>query len=400
MNRRKASPVKHPQIAASAAILAFACAVCFSAQPGDAKVGEEGIMPDRTNKATRLQLDLVKTEPVPVIGVDHPDAKDIPAGFEAGTTVKVTIDGKSAYHMVSTTMETFGATRWADMRAEHWVSEDGSTWRRHKVLFRPGKNPETGMWELTGSPFFFFDPTADRWFVYFNFMAYDSRRAWDTPTLLRRAGAKTKGVAGINGEFEYPGEIVAPSGIAHPTDAAASSISPPFKAADGKWYAFLGGGPKPFNAESGQWWVLIVKAKGPEGPFTYMPEHATERFMEPTGFVENPLITRIKGPVTGKEYWTIIFDFLQPEVTTGQNSQLGFSCSEDGLTWPVRNAQLIDMDKGLPAGTNAWWRCIRVPHQLADEGNGLYTCFFSAYDKTGEFQSIGKATFRVKEIVE
>jgi hypothetical protein len=30
----------------------------------------------------------------------------------------------------------------------------------------------------------------------------------------------------------------------------------------------------------------------------------------------------------------------------------------------------------------------------------LYTCFFSAYDKTGEFQSIGKATFRVKEIVE
>jgi hypothetical protein len=30
-------------------------------------------------------------------------------------------------------------------------------------------------------------------------------------------------------------------------------------------------------------------------------------------------------------------------------------------------------------------------------GNGLYTCFFSAYDITGEFESIGKATFRVKE---
>ena len=58
------------------------------------------------------------------------------------------------------------------------------------------------------------------------------------------------------------------------------------------------------------------------------------------------------------------------------------------------------MEKGLPAETAPWWRCIRVPHQLADEGNGLYSCFFSAYDKQGQFQSIGKATFRVKEIVE
>jgi len=30
----------------------------------------------------------------------------------------------------------------------------------------------------------------------------------------------------------------------------------------------------------------------------------------------------------------------------------------------------------------------------------LYTCFFSAYDKQGEFESIGKATFKIKEIIE
>ena len=352
-----------------------------------------------TNKTTRLQLELVKTEPAPVIGVNHPDAKDIPAGFEAGTTVKVTIDGKSAYHLISTTMETT-EMRWANMRTEHWISEDGNTWKRHKIIFRPGTNPETGLWELTAGPYIFFDEKAARWFIYFDFLAFDRRRPWDTPVALHRAGAKTKGLAGINGEFDYPGTVVAPSGIAHPTDAAVSSISPPFKAADGNWYAFIGGGMKPFNATSGKWWVLIVKAKGPEGPFIFMPEHAPEPFMEPTGFVENPFITKIKGPVTGKEYWTIIFDFLKPEVMTGKSSQIGFSCSEDGLTWPVGNAQIIDLDKGLPAGTNPWWRCSRVPHQLIDEGNGLYTCFFSAYDKTGHFQSIGKATLRVKEIVE
>jgi len=389
---------------AQAMMVAFtfvvASLVAAAGQPADSKPGKADNPPATTNKAARLCLELVKTEAVPVIGVNHPDAKDIPAGFEAGTTVKVMIKGKTAYHMVSTTMETFGPTRWTYMRAEHWISNDGTNWSRHKILFRPGRNPETGMWELTGSPFFFFDEKADRWFVYFNFMAYDRIRPWNTPTLLRRAGAKTRGLAGINGDFEYPGEIVAPSGIAHPTDAAASSISPPFQAADGKWYAFLGGGPKPFNAKSGKWWVLIVKAKGPEGPFIYLPEHAPETFMEPAGFVENPLMTKIKGPVTGKEYWTIIFDFLQPEVTTKQNSQIGFSCSDDGLKWPTGNAQLIDLEKGLPAGSNAWWRCIRVPHQLADEGNGLYTCFFSAYDNQGEFESIGKATFRVKEVVE
>ena len=138
------------------------------------------IQPATASEATRLQLELVKTEPVPVIGVNHPDARDIPAGFEAGTTVKVTIDGKSAYHMVTSTMETFGATRWADMRTEHWISEDGNNWRRHKILFRPGKNPETGMWELTGSPFFFFDEKEDRWFVYFNCMAHDKQGEFES----------------------------------------------------------------------------------------------------------------------------------------------------------------------------------------------------------------------------
>ena len=349
--------------------------------------------------SSRLYLELVKTESLPVIGVNHPDTWDIRGGFEAGTTVKLTIDGKTAYHMVTSTLETPG---WSRMRTEHWVSEDGMNWARHNILFRPRHHPETGLWELTGSPFFFFDEARNRWFLYFNYMAFSRVSQWRPPCLLRRSAARTEGLAGIQGEFEFPGEIVAPSGIAHPTDVQSSSISPPFQAADGKWYAFLGGGPKPFNEKSGKWWVLIVKAKGPEGPFVYMPEHAPEPFMEPTGYVENPMVTKIKGPITGRDYWTVIFNYLKPEVTTKEkeNSQIGFSSSLDGLTWPVQNAQLLDMEAGLPSGVQRWWRCIRVPHQLVEEGNGIYTCFFSAYDREGEFESIGKATFRVKEVLE
>jgi len=125
---------------AMSAVFAFTAGSMAAAaeHPADAKRGKADNLSASAAKATRLCLELVKTEPIPIIGPLHPDAKDIPAGFGAGTTVKITIRGKSAYHMVSTTMETFGATRWAYMRTEHWISEDGATWRRHMILFRPG----------------------------------------------------------------------------------------------------------------------------------------------------------------------------------------------------------------------------------------------------------------------
>jgi len=352
-----------------------------------------------TNQKTRVHLELIKTESFPVIDSLNPDAKDIPGGFEAGSTVKLKLNGQTAYHMISTTMETVGKKRWDHMRAEHWVSEDGFKWHRQSKLFYPHFDSETGLWILTGSPFQYFDSIDNKWYIYFNYMAFNGIKTWNTPCLLRRAGAKTLGPEGINGEFEFPGEIVAPIGIAYPTDAAASSISPPFKAADGHWYSFLGGGTKPLTDTSGKWWVSLVKADSPKGPFIYQQQYAPVPVMEPTGYVENPLLMMFKGLKTGKEYWTIIFDFLKPEVTTGNNSDIGFSFSANGLNWPTDNAQIIDLSKGLPKDVKPWWRAVRVPHQLIDEGNGIFTCFFSAYDKSSQFEGVGRATFKIVEEV-
>jgi hypothetical protein len=350
-----------------------------------------------SNQKTKLYLELLKTEPLPVIDSLNPDSKEIPGGFEAGSTVKLSINGITAYHMISTTMETSGSKRWDHMRTEHWVSEDGFKWRRQKELFYPHFDSETGLWILTGSPFPYFDSIDNKWYIYFNYMAFNGIRSWNTPCLLRRAGARTIGPEGINGEFEFPGEIVAPAGIAYPTDAEASSISPPFKAADGLWYAFLGGGPKPLNETSGRWWVTIVKADRPDGPFKYQSKYAPVPIMDPTGYVENPLPMKFKGPKTGREYWAIIFNSLKLEVNTGSNSEIGFSFSTDGLNWTTENTQIIDLSKGLPRDVNPWWRAIRVPHQLVNEGDGIFTCFFSAYDKSGKFEGIGRATFRIME---
>jgi hypothetical protein len=47
-----------------------------------------------TGKTWRLRLQIVKTLPKPVIHKDSPGAEKIPGGFEGGSSVKVTIDGK------------------------------------------------------------------------------------------------------------------------------------------------------------------------------------------------------------------------------------------------------------------------------------------------------------------
>jgi hypothetical protein len=351
----------------------------------------------QNSQSTKLRLELISTHPTPVIDSTHPDTKDIKGGFETGNSMKLTINGETAYHMIVATMETTKNTQWNYPRTEHWVSTDGFDWKRAKVIFYSHHDPETGLWRQTSSPFPYFDTIQDRWFVYHNSLALDSIRYWAPPCLLRRAGAKTKGLEGIYGEFDFPGEIVAPSGYAHPTNAFSSSISTPFQSADGRWYAFLGGGPEPLNSISGKWWICQVSAPGPEGPFKYIPELAPVLFMEPTGYVENPLPMKLLGPETGKEYWAIMFDFLKPEVTTGKNTDIGFSFSTDGVNWPVENAQIIDIRSGLPQGETPWWYTIRTPHQLIDEGDGTYTCYFTAYDESKVFESVGMVKFRLIE---
>jgi hypothetical protein len=351
---------------------------------------------NKNDAHSRLRLQVLSTYPVPVIDSAHADAKDIPGGFECGSTVKVTVNGKTEYHLFASVMEGIREKVWTYNRLEHWVSGDGVHWNRKKVLFRPHHDTETGLWVITASHLPYFDTLQNRWFVYFNYLALNGVRNWNVPTLLRRAGALTRGMEGINGDFEFPGEIVAPSGYAHPTDAFSSSISTPYKAADGRWYAFLGGGPKPLDDKSGNWWVSLVTGPGPEGPFKFMPEHSPEKIMDSTGFVENPIPMKIRGPRTGKEYWAIIFDYLKSEVTTGVSTEIGFSCSPDGINWPTENAQVIDIRDGFAPDVKPWVKRIRTPHQLIDEGDGTYTCFFTAYQFDG-FESVGMMKVKVNE---
>ena len=76
------------------------------------------------SQSTKLRLELIMTHPSPVIDSTHPDTKDIKGGFETGNSMKLTINGETAYHMIVATMETNMNIRWNYPRMEHWVSTD------------------------------------------------------------------------------------------------------------------------------------------------------------------------------------------------------------------------------------------------------------------------------------
>ena len=137
--------------------------------------------PAKPKENVRLRLHVVRTLANPVIDLANPDAHDIPGGFETGNTLKLTIKGRSQYHMVTTTMETTGGNKWTHQRMEHWVSDNGLQWRRHSVLYRPHADPETGLWILTSSQFPYFDLTRNRWVIYFNYQALNGIRNWTLP---------------------------------------------------------------------------------------------------------------------------------------------------------------------------------------------------------------------------
>ena len=99
-----------------------------------------------TNSSPRLKLVVVKTLPDPVISSKTPGAEEIPGGFEGGNTVKVTIRGKSEYHLVAHSYERLD---WSHCRLAPWVSSDGLHWRHGQGLVRPYTDQATGLARTT-----------------------------------------------------------------------------------------------------------------------------------------------------------------------------------------------------------------------------------------------------------
>jgi len=365
-------------------------------------LGSTWVHADESSKqpeTRRLQLKVVKTLAQPVIGRNTPGAEKIPGGFEGGNTVKVTIDGKPEYHFFA---HSYPKLDWSQSQLDHWVSGDGLNWRHQGVLQAPYKDEQTGLYHIFCAPIPFYDEQDGRWYLFYGDFGKQDQQ-WSSGGTMRCAQSKVPGPKGVYGPYDFPGREIFVPGQSHPQNVRPNSNSAPFRVKDGRWAMFFNP-DGPLNPESGKWWVALSFGPTPRGPFKCPEpcEHAP--LIDPTGYNENPMPIKVRGPKSGREYWVAVFDFLAPEVTAfTPKNVFGFSWSDDGVHWPAEHGQVVNVDDGLSQGERGWWRgawAIRTPHQMIDEGDGTYTVFFTGgthENHFADFRAVGMVKVKLIE---
>jgi hypothetical protein len=355
--------------------------------------------PRQSSAARALPEDLWATEDVifeivggpngPVLDGDNPDAKDIKGGFEGGTVVK--LDG--TYFAFPT--ERAGLP---DMPRSYnriktrigcWSSADGLAWRRVRTLYESsGKytrvaedNPYSDRRASLWAAMPVYNDSEDRWNLFY--VAYTVNphigpnhcfgRIW-------RAVSTAPGRTGITGPYEDAGIVLEPGLESQPWEGrqAVDSFFP-FKVGE-KWHGFYGGA---FAIPGDHVWrVGLAWAPELAGPWHRMgPDVNPVRSIHPW-FVENPVVTTLPGGV-----YAAVFD-------GGPRSEklpnmVGYSISVDGLNWSKAGY--------LPLHTKVrkWWKTMRTPLCLIDEGDNVYTMFFTAWRAEGMFHPIGMVKLRL-----
>lgn len=366
-----------------------------------------GAKEESTPETRRLRLQVLRALPEPVIDSRTTGAEQIPGGFEAGTTVKVTIGGKPEYHFFSHSYQTLD---WSRSQADHWVSRDGTKWQHGGALLTPHADEKTGMWCTYGHPTPFYVEGEKQWYMFYSTFR-DSRMGWvPHNTAVYSARSKVRGLRGIYGPWDFPGTLAFTPGVSSPhSNMVAVSISSPFQVKDGRWAIFFcpsigEGHPTPMPSATQRWPVALSFGPAPTGPFRCVEPCEPVPMIDPPDLTENVLVIKVRGPRTGREYWVAVFDFLAPEVTAFEPKNVfGFSWSDDGAHWPKDHGQAVNIDEGLAAGERGWWRgawAVRTPHQMIEEGDGTYTVFFTGStrdDYFAGFRAVGMLTVKLVE---
>jgi hypothetical protein len=313
----------------------------------------------------------------------------------------VKIGGKTQYHLFSTGMQNLD---WSRFHLEHWISDDGNRFQRKDVLMDDYTDKDTGQKHLFLFPYPFLFKPDNRWYMIF--FEYVVQGSWNGQCgIMWCAPCKRTGIEGIDGPWEFEKRyVIVPKKCAPINNIVpvATSLSIPFQVKDGRWAVMVS--TDYFEKGKQRWPVVLNFSDSQEGPFNPPDVAVVPQMMEPTDFTENPLVLKVKGPKSGRDYWVAVFDFIAPEVTAYQPKNVfGFSYSEDGIDWPKKHGQAVNIDKGLAPGQTGWWRgawAIRTPHMMLDEGDGTYTVFFTGSTTDNHFagfRAMGKTTVRLIE---
>jgi len=317
-----------------------------------------------TASSADLRLIVVKRHPEPVLTVRSEGAEGNKYGFEGGRVVKV----QNIYHLF--TSEMVGDPHWVKMRLAHWASTDRIHWKRSATLYESsgdftGHDPRAALW----SPMPVFDPDAKRWNLFY--VAYqaapDTGHEWLTNHEGRiwRAVSETPGWDGIGGPYRDAGIVLERGKDSDPWEGLQGTDSFfPYRAG-GKWYALYGSA----HTESlpiSLWQVGLASAASLGGPWIRCTDLNPLR-TEPR-FIENPIVTRLTDGT-----YVAVYDNHQP-------NEVGYAVSTDGIHWSSGQHLIVQTGNGI------WASEVRTPLGLVEEGNGQYTLFYTANEKSAGTQ--------------
>ncbi|MGA3031941.1 MAG: hypothetical protein ABSD70_01575 [Terracidiphilus sp.] len=301
----------------------------------------------------------VKQSAGPVLTVRDHGAEGNKYGFEGGRVVKL----NGTYHLF--TSEMTGDPHWVKMRLAHWTSPDRIHWRRVGTLFESsgdytGRDPRAALW----SPIPIFDPTANRWNLFY--VAYqaapDTAQEWLTNHEGRiwRAVSKAHGPGGIGGPYRDAGIVLERGKDSDSWEGLQGTDSFFPYQVGGKWYALYGSAHTETLPIS-SWQVGLASAPSLAGPWRRCTQ-LNPVPVEPR-FVENPIVTKLSDGS-----YIAVYDNHEP-------NDVGYTWSADGVHWS--QGRRLDVQ----TGSGIWASEVRTPLGLVEEGSGIFTLFYTANEK-------------------
>jgi len=207
------------------------------------------------------------------------------------------------------------------------------------------------------------------------------------------AQSTVSGLSGIAGPYRDVGVVLAPEDIDHQSWEGlmgVDSMSPPYRAHDGNWYAFIGSAktengtgksqkcaPTMSNNNTVQERIGLATSESLGGPWHRVAEGNPISLELPNDHTEQPIVIRFADGTYGA-----VFDALDHET----EGAVGYSWSPDGVQWHPQCGQRLIV--------GGHWGKARTPLGLIDEGDGSFSLFYTGYDipaeaEDGPHESLG-----------
>ncbi len=306
-------------------------------------------------------------------------------GFEGGVALKV--GGLYRLFTCQFKLGDYGAPT----TLPYWVSRDGKHWKFKSSVVGTVPPAESGRGFVPWEPTPIFDHDENRWYLFF--VAYNNR---NQNGKIRMMTSSTRGYDhGIDGPWHDLGVVMQPDAESQPWEGPAGVDSFFPYQANGRWYALYGssnwGKPKSniFGEDTIRWLIGLASAPALKGPWK---RHSRGNPL-PTEKVywENPIVSRIG------RWYVAVYDAVAPGAPTyipNGGHITGYTCSRDGIHWLPGGRILVQ-----PDGPGNWSRDLRTPMGLIPEGKGVYTLFYTGFERaapqwTGN-ESIGMVRLRI-----